>query len=116
MPQFLPDICTFDDYPGYGRWDDDHAREHQQFQEALAALTPAVVIPNFDLLQFLTSGPARSSIVNSHQQAHYLLRQATGVGGTDYTGYNLDSADDFYNFLSFHANEHAQIRQALGIV
>jgi hypothetical protein len=116
MPQFSPDQVTFQDLSGYGYWDDSHHREHQQFVEALAAITPPILIPNVDLLSFLTAGPARSSMVNSHMYAHNLLRQATGVGGSDYSQYNFDSSDDFYSFLGYHATEHAQIRQALGIV
>jgi hypothetical protein len=116
MPQFSPDQVTFGDVPGLGVWDDNHHREHQQFVEALAGQTPAVLIPNFDFLQMLTAGPARGSIVETHNQAHALLRQITGVGGVDYSQFDLSNADDFYNFTGYHATEHAAIRQALGIV
>lgn len=116
MPQFVPDQVTFDDGPGLGQWDDNHHREHQQFVEALAQQTPAVLIPNFDFLQMLTAGNARRSIVETHSQAHDLLRQITGVAGTDYSQYDLSKPDDFYNFTGFHATEHAAIRAVLGIV
>lgn len=116
MPQFQPDTVTFNDIPGLGMWDDNHHREHQQFVEVLAGQTPAILIPNFDLLQMLTAGSARSSIVLSHNQSHALLRQITGVAGTDYSQYDLSKEDDFYNFTGFHATEHAAIRAVLGIV
>ena len=116
MPQFQPDTVTFNDIPGLGMWDDNHHREHQQFVEVLAGQTPAVLIPNYDLLQMLTAGSAHSSIVPSHNQSHALLRQITGVAGTDYSQYDLSKEDDFYNFTGFHATEHAAIRAVLGIV
>jgi hypothetical protein len=116
MPQFQPDTVTFGDYAGYGMWDDNHYREHEDFVTALAQQTPPIVIPNSDFIRFLTSGGARSSIINSHMAVHYLLRQATGVGGTDYQSFNLDDESDFYNFTGYHATEHAALRAALGIV
>jgi hypothetical protein len=116
VPQFQPDQVTFNDGPGLGQWDNSHFREHQQFVEVLAAQTPAVLIPNFDFMQFLTAGNARRSIAESHNQAHTLLRQITGVAGTDYSQYDLSKSDDFYSFLGYHSSEHAAIRTALGIV
>ena len=116
MPQFSPDQVTFDDGPGLGMWDDSHHREHQQFVEVLAGQTPPVLLANYDFLQMLTAGSARSSIVESHNQAHAILRQITGVAGTDYSAYDLSKQDDFYNFTGYHASEHAAIRQVLGIV
>ena len=116
MPQFSPDIVTFDDGPGLGMWDDNHHREHQQFVEVLAQQTPAVLIPNYDFLQMLTAGNARRSIAESHQKAHDQLRQITGVAGTDYSQYNLSDQSDFYSFLGYHSSEHQAIRQVLGIL
>ena len=116
MPQFVPDQCTFQDGPGLGQWDNAHFREHQQFVEVLAAQTPAVLLPNYDFLQFLTSGSARASIMQSHQKAHDQLGGILGITATDFGDYDLSKQDDFYNFLGSHATTHAQIRQALGIV
>jgi hypothetical protein len=116
MPQFAPDQVTFGDGPGLGMWDDNHHREHQQFVEVLAGQVPAVLLPNYDFLQMLTAGNARPSIVETHSAAHDLLRQITGVGGVDYSQFDLSNADDFYNFTGYHATEHAAIRAVLGIV
>ena len=116
MPQFSPDQVTFQDTTGYGFWDDSHHREHQQFVQVLAIKNPSVLLANFDFLQLLSSGAARKDILNTHNQAHALLRQITGVGGVDYSQFDYDSGDDFYSFLSYHSTEHAQIRQVLGIV
>jgi hypothetical protein len=116
MPQFSPDQVTFGDVPGLGMWDDSHHREHQQFVQVLSGLTPAVLIPNFDFLQMLTAGAARGSIIETHSQAHALLRQITGVSGVDYSQFDLSNPEGFYSFTGYHASEHAAIRQALGIV
>jgi hypothetical protein len=116
VPQFSPDIVTFQDGPGLGQWDDNHYREHQQFVEVLAQQVPAVLIPNYDFLQFLISGGARSSIAQSHQKAHDQLSQILGITATDFSDYDLSKQDDFYNFTGYHATTHAQIRAVLGIV
>lgn len=116
MPQFQPDTVTFNDIPGLGMWDDNHHREHQQFVQVLSEQTPAILIPNFDFLQMLTAGNLQRSIVETHNQSHALLRQITGVSGTDYSQFDLSKSDDFYNFTGYHATEHAAIRAALGIV
>ena len=116
MPQFSPDQVTFNDIPGLGMWDDNHGREHQQFVQVLATKTPAILLDNYDFLQMLTSGNAKSSILDTHNSAHTQLRQITGVSGTDYSQFNLEQEEDFYNFLGYHATEHMAIRLALGIV
>lgn len=114
MPQFSPDQCSFGDIPGMGFWDISHGREHIQFIQALAARN--VVLPDPDLLSLLTAGRARSSQVQSHYTQHQLLRQATGVEGIDLTQVNLDDSGDFYSWLGYHAQEHQQLRAALGLV
>ena len=116
MPNFSPPEVTFQDGPGYGYWDDGHAREHLQFVQVLAGKTPPVLLPNYDFIQMLTAGSSRNSIWESHSEAHRQLRQVTGVGGVDYSQVNLDNSDDFYSFLSDHDTEHAAIRTALGLI
>lgn len=116
MPQFSPDLVTFKDFPGYGYWDTGHHREHQQFVTVLAGQTPAILLDNFDFLQMLTSGNARKQILESHQVAHQLLSQAIGTTAVDFTGFDLDNDQDFYSFLGYHSQTHAQIRASLGIV
>jgi hypothetical protein len=116
MPNFAPDQVSFDDLPGYGFWDVGHAREHMQFVAVLASLTPPIVIADYPLLPFLTGGAARKAVLQSHMDAHKLLRQATGAAGVDYSQIDLDSQDDFYSFLQYHRDEHSQIRSALGII
>jgi hypothetical protein len=116
MPQFQPDQVSFGDLPGYGAWDIGHSREHLQFVQSLALLVPTILIPNFDLLSFLTAGQARPSILQSHAQSHVLLRAALGITGTDLSAVNLDDQGSFYDWTGSHATEHAQIRQALGMV
>jgi hypothetical protein len=54
--------------------------------------------------------------LDQHQTVHSLLRQFTGVAGVDYTDFDLSQQTDFYSFMSYHADEHRQIRQVLGIM
>jgi hypothetical protein len=115
MPQFSPDQCTFNDIPGMAQWDDSHYREHVQFIQVLAGATPAILLPDYDLLQMLTAREGRSAVINSHNVAHRLLQQICGFTGTDYSQYDLAQEGDFYSFLSYHAADHAQIRSFLGL-
>lgn len=116
MPQFSPDQVAFGDAPGYGAWDVSHAREHMQFVQVLAQKTPPVLIPDFDMLQFLTAGRARNSVLQSHAQSHNLLRAALGITGADLSVSNLDDQGGFYDWQGVHSTEHSLIRQVLGIV
>jgi hypothetical protein len=116
MPQFSPDQCDFGDIVGYGAYDIGHMREHLQFVQVLAMQSPAVLVPDFDFLQFLTAGSARNSIMQTHYQAHLQLRGALGITGVDLSAFNLDSQDDFLNWIGYHSSDHAAIRQQLGIV
>ena len=115
MPQFQPTNVSFGDPVGYGAWDVGHHREHEQFVQALALATPRFLLPNFDFLSFLTSGPYIKSIVQSHAQAHTLLRQALNITGTDLSAVDLENADDLSNWTGIHGTEHAIMRQRLGI-
>ena len=116
MPQFQPDQVSFGDLAGYGAFDIGHYREHLQFVQALAAQVPPVLLYDFDLSTFLTAGSARQSQIQSHAQVHTLIRAALGITGSDLSVANLDDQGGFYDFLGYHATEHAAIRQALGIV
>jgi len=115
MPQFSPDLTSFNDIAGYGAFDVGHYREHLQFVQVLAQQTPAILIPDFDFLTFLTAGQARRSVLDTHQNSHALLRQVTGVQGVDLSQFDLDKEDQFNDWLGYHQTEHAQIRQVLGI-
>lgn len=115
MPQFQPDQATFRDAIGYAQFDIGHAREHIQFVQVLAAKTPAVLLPDWDMLQFLAAGKTRSQAIQTHQSVHALLNSTLGLTSVDFSTFNYDDENDFYNFLGYHSQAHAQIRQALGI-
>lgn len=115
MPQFSPDQVTFNDIPGMAQWDDSHYREHLQFVQTLAGLSPPILLADYDFLQMLTAQEGRRSVIESHNVAHRLLQQICGFTGTDYSGYNLAQEGDFYSFLGYHAQDHASIRSFLGI-
>jgi|ERR1700690_40601 len=116
MPQFQPDLANFGDLPGYGAFDIGHHREHLQFVQVLSQASPPIVIPDYDFMAFLTSGQAQKSMLDSHQDAHALLRQITGVQGIDLSQVDLTKENDFTNWIGYHSSEHAAIRQVLGIV
>lgn len=115
MPQFQPDQVEFDDVAGYGAWDVGHAREHIQFVQVLAGQATPILIPDYNMLSFLTAGAARASIVQSHAQVHNQLRAALGITGVDLSVVNLDDQNSLYDWLGYHSQEHTQIRQILGI-
>lgn len=117
MPQFAPDQCEFGDRAGYGIFDIGNWREHIQLVLLFQAQTPSIIIPNPDFGAILSGGPSNlRGGLDQHQTVHSLLRQFTGVAGVDYTDFDLSQETDFYSFISYHAQEHAQIRQILGIM
>lgn len=115
MPQFVPDQCTFNDFPGMAQWDDNHYREHLQFVQVLAEASPPILLADYDFLQMLTAREGRAYIVDSHNVAHRLLQKICGFTGTDYSQYDLSQEGDFYSFLGYHSADHASIRAFLGI-
>jgi hypothetical protein len=115
MPNFQPTEVEFGDAAGYGAWDVGHGREHIAFVQTFAAQTTPILLPDFDLLSFLTSGPTLAAQQLTHQTIHNLLRGYTGVTGVDYTEFQLETETDFYNFLQYHDLEHQQLRAALGM-
>ncbi len=115
MPQFSPDQVAFDDAPGYGAWDIGHAREHIQFVQVLAAQSPSIEIPDYNMLSFFTAGSARGSIAQSHSDVHNLLRGALGITGVDLSVLDFKDQASFYDWLAYHSAEHAQIRQIIGL-
>lgn len=116
MINFVPDQVTFGDPIGAGYWDDAHAREHSAFVQAFAGRSPAITLPDYNLLQFLAApGGARRDQQEAHAKAHALLAQQIGATAVDFSQFNLDDEGDFYGFLGYHATAHAQIRQFLGI-
>ena len=116
MPQFAPDIVTFHDLPGYGAWDVGHYREHLQFVQILSQQTPAVNLPNYDFMTFLSAGPAANSVLQTHQQAHALLNSVLGITSIDLSEVDLTQENDFENWIGYHATSHQAIRTQLGII
>jgi hypothetical protein len=115
MPDFQPTQVEFGDIAGYGQWDIGHGREHIRFVQALAAQTTPILLPDADLLSFLTAGPTMQGQVETHMVIHSLLRTYVGVQGVDYSEFRLDRPEEFYAFLGYHETEHAAIRAALGL-
>src|SRR5215472_1750185 len=116
MPNFQPDICTFQDLTGYGAWDIGHDREHLQFVQVASAMSPAIVLPDYNLLNVLVSEHTQKAQLLAHQSIHDLLSSIAGITAVDFSDFDLTKQDDFYNFLGYHQATHAQLRQFFGIV
>ena len=116
MPNFQPDTCTFQDFIGYGAWDIGHDREHLQFVQIAAGMSPSIVLPAYDLLNVLTSRHTQRAQLEAHQASHELLSTIAGITTVDFTQFDLSKQDDFYNFLGYHQTTHQQLRQFFGIV
>jgi len=116
MPQFAPDTVAFGDFTGWGVWLDGHYREHQQFIDIGRTSTPAVFIPDWDLLSWKWDDQRGiEDWLNVHQTIHEQLRTQTGVTGVDLSIVDFSNGDYFALWVDEHAAEHAALRQALGI-
>lgn len=112
---FSPDQVAFGDLPGYGAWDTAHYREHLQFVQLLAAQATPFLLADYDLAAMLTDRNRRGDALVLHAAAHNVLSQQTGISTLDFSGFDLENQGDFYSFLGYHAQTHAQLRQAFGI-
>jgi len=115
MPNFQPDICTYQDLVGYGAWDIGHDREHLQFVQMASQMTPPIVLPAYDFLNILNARDTQRKQLEVHQSAHDLLSSIAGITAVDFSGFDLTKQDDFYNFLGYHQTTHQQLRQFFGI-
>jgi hypothetical protein len=112
---FDPDLYLPGDTEGQGYWLMGHYREHRQFVDILAAGTPTVLIPDFPLLEMGDNEARQRVWLETHENAHALLRSFTNVTGTDFALVDLTSADDFNVWMDSHAFEHRLLRAAFGI-
>jgi hypothetical protein len=112
--EFNPNIVAFGDRAGLGQWEIGHYRQHLRYLAALAARTPSVILQDHNIIG-MGDGEKRKAWANDHQAAHAALRPLANITGTDYTGYNLDDEDDWNQFMSDHAAEHASLDMAFGV-
>lgn len=115
MALFSPDQVAFGDVAGYGQWLNLHWNEHQQFIGIGLAHTPVVQFVAYDILSWGEDPGMVQAWKEAHMAMHYSLRRFTAVDGFDYRDFDLGQPEDFYNFLQYHAVEHAQLRQVFGV-
>jgi hypothetical protein len=116
MALFVHDQVVFGDAAGFGVWRLEHAYEHTQFVQLLAQRSPPVLFPDYPFFDWFDNKGFQTTWLDTHDSIHGLLRQVTGVGGISLDDVDFDQAQQWYDWMGAHATEHAQLRNALGIV
>jgi hypothetical protein len=110
MALFVPDRAIFGDPVGWGYWRVHHADEHTQFNNMLG-------IAGIDVLSWRQDPDFVKQWLNDHYtRLHLPLRKLTGVSGEDLSSVDFTDEDSWYDWIDIHSNEHADLRDALGIV
>lgn len=115
MISFQPDICLPKDPAGFGMWLNGHYREHLQLAQACLALTPSIVVPNYDILGWKDEPALVQQWLVSHESMHETLRAACNVTGADLSLVDFSKDDEFLDWMDDHAQEHQNFRSVLGI-
>jgi hypothetical protein len=114
MPLFTPDIVQFGDDIGMGLWINSHFYEHQQF--TLIGLQQGIEFVDYDLLGWI---PGDETTLKGWQEAHNAmhdsLRYPLNVEFQPFDAFDLHDEQSWYWFMLYHAQEHAALRQALGV-
>ena len=114
MPIFSPDITQFGDTVGMGLWINTHFYEHQQF--ITIGLTHGIEFVDYDLLQWVPDDAQRMSEWQAvHNEMHESLRYPLNITIQPFDEFDLETEAGWYYFMQYHAQEHASIRQALGV-
>jgi hypothetical protein len=113
--EFRPNLFEFGDVAGSGQWLVGHFRQHLNYNNVLAARTPAVVLAEFPILTMEGGHSGRRSWLNSHENWHELVRPFANVTGIDLSTVNLDNEQQFYEWLDIHNFEHSLLDLAFGI-
>lgn len=112
---FQPDEVLAHDPPGFGRWLLGHYLEHKLFITQALTLTPAVQIPDYDILRFDDDPGLTWSWLNAHSLIHTALRAPVGVTGIDLSEVDFSNAEQFDLWQEVHRTEHATLRPLYGI-
>lgn len=83
---------------------------------AAKALTPPVLVPEFDLSYWNDDPGVVAMWLNRHNQVHQILRQPGAVAGIDLSAVDLSDDGEWEQWQSDHADEHQLLRQFFGIV
>jgi hypothetical protein len=115
MPIFVHDRVLFKDDIGFAVWRDEHWLEHIQFVQLGLTLPIPAFLKDYDLGTWNWKDSVVAAWLNVHQTMHAQLRILTGVGGVDLSLVNLKDQTSWYDWHDDHADEHRQIRTALGL-
>lgn len=113
--QFFHDIVLPRDPAGFSIWLQEHYLEHVQFVELFQAEAVPVFVPDYNFALWSDDKKTQSAWLESHETAHQVLRTFTGVDGIDLSDVDLTQDDQWFEWMDDHAEEHALLRQALGI-
>jgi hypothetical protein len=116
VAQFFHDQVAFGDAAGFGIWRLEHAYEHTQFVQLLAARSPPLLLSDYPFFDWFVGNKGfQTTWLDTHQRVHDFLRQVTGVGGPDLDDVDFDEPQQWYDWHGAHATEHANLRAAFGI-
>src|SRR5215469_13521978 len=116
MALFVHDQAIFGDAAGFGIWRLEHAYEHTQFVQVLAARSPPLLLSDYPFLDWHDNKGFQTTWLDTHSRTHDFLRQVTGVGGYDeLADVNFDEPQQWYDWMGGHSQEHRDLRSALGI-
>lgn len=116
MALFTHDQCLYGDDEGFGYWHDEHWLEHIQFIQIGLGTTPPVFVPSYNFAQWSWEPELAVRWLAAHSEVHDVLRSLTGISGTDLSVTDLRDETSWYEWMDSHAQEHALLRQALGII
>jgi len=114
MTTFSPDIVYHGDDIGLAYWMGGHFYEHKAM--LAVGLSVGYNVPDYDLYSWAPDDrTAQRSWLEVHNLVHVSLRQLTGVGGPDYADVDFGDKRQFDEWMHYHAQEHQQLRSALGL-
>ena len=114
--EFQANVLLYGDPSGWGEWQVGHARQHLRYLTALAGQSPPVILPDIPLFRVGMTGDEISTWFRTHYfDVHVLLRQQTGITGSDFSVVDLRNPEYFYDFIALHNSEHALLDVAFGV-
>ena len=114
--EFQANLVSFGDQSGLGAWEVGHYRQHLNYNDVLAARSPAVVLPVFPIFNLL--GLSKFEIIfwlNFHEKWHELVRPYANVTNIDLSEFDITKPSVWYEWQDLHNAEHAAIDKAFGI-
>jgi len=113
--EFQLQTFAFGDAAGNGSWLVSHFRNHLQYNNALAALSPPVEIPEFQIMTVEGGKFGRNVWLSDHQTWHQLIRPFANVTGIDLSIVDMDNESDFYQWMDAHNQEHQLLDLIFGV-